>query len=223
MARKRPTPPVPPENPEDIPLNDTERRFVDEYLVHENATRAYRTVRPDVSYNTANAEGSRLVAMPHVFREIRAGRRAQKRRLGVKADLVVKEWARIAGFDFLDIYDDSGTCLRRPNLMPLDTRKCVQKVRIIREQTRTRVTNNRGGGRTTTTVTEREVEYVFYSKLEALDKLAAFLGMKAVPAQPIEAILSALPADVADAVRQSIRAQQTVTSPDRNGTPNGTH
>jgi hypothetical protein len=59
MARSR-RHPLPPD-PTDVPLTSAERRFVDEYLVDLNATRAYRAAFPEGNYAAARVGGSTAV------------------------------------------------------------------------------------------------------------------------------------------------------------------
>src|SRR5437868_5038248 len=112
MARPRRDPPP---EPADAPLTPSERRFVDEYLVDLNATRAYLAAHPRTTYAAARVGGSRLVAKANVAAELKAGRDAQQRRTRVRADAVLRELCRVAFSDPVYIVgsDDRLLPLRR--------------------------------------------------------------------------------------------------------------
>src|SRR5947209_3600953 len=106
MADSRRAPPPAPPDPADAPLTPRERRFVDEYLVDLNATRAYRAAFPNAGYAAAKVGASRLLAKATLRAEIRAAREAQQRRARVSADAVLRELARIAFSDVVNLLDD---------------------------------------------------------------------------------------------------------------------
>jgi phage terminase small subunit len=208
MARSRQHPPAAPD-PADAPLTPRERRFVDEYLVDLNATRAYLAAHPRTTYTAARVGGSRLVAKANIRAEIRAGRDAQQRRTRVRADDVLREIARVAFSDVFYLVDDDDRLLplRR---VPFETRRAVASVRVLRERTTTRSTT-RNGTRTRTVVSEQVIEYKLWNKIDALRQLCAHLGLDAgLP--PLEVLLSLLPRDLSAELRAALAAP-----PGRNG------
>ena len=202
-AARRPPgrpPRIPPGTPpEEIPLSDNERLFVEEWLVDRNTTHAYMRTFPDcVNYSTAARNGSRLRHQPNVAREIHAALAAQAARVRVRGDNVVRELARIAFSDILDLFDPRTNQLRNPRNIPLDTRRVISSITVTRE--RRSVTQR---GRTRTTVTESEVKYTLWNKMEALKELSSYLGLNA-KVTPLEAFLQALPTQLREAVRLAL-------------------
>lgn len=207
-----PPPPPAPVDPADVPLTDDETRFVEEYLVDRNATRAYLTTFPGANYDTARRNGRRMRRRANVAREIRAAILMQSIRTRVNADLALKETARIAFSDVNDLYDPATNNLRHPRHIPLDARRAISSIKV----SRVRTTEFRRG-RTQVRVQEQEIEYKFWDKMNALEKLYAHLSLKqGLP--PIEVFLSTLPGDLARVVRDALAEQ---TAPSRNGVHKG--
>ena len=146
----------------DRPLTPREQRFVAEYLVDANATRAYRVVFPQSTYRAARVAASRLVAKANIAAEVKAARRAQQRRCRVGADAALRELAAVAFADIGDLVDPATNQLLPIRRIPLATRRALQSFRTTRERTTTRTTTARRGKATiTTTVTVRECEIEF--------------------------------------------------------------
>lgn len=189
-----------------------EQVFIDEYLIDYNGTRAYREAFPQSTYHTARTTSSSLLAKPYIAREIAAARKARQARTRVRADKVIRELARIAFSDIFDLFDADGR-LRAARDIPIETRKALASVKVRKEKTTTR-----GSGETTITEKECEVEYKFWSKLDALGKLCNHLGLTTEIA-PLDALLSALPHELAAAVRAELAGTVPATnhSPDAGG------
>jgi len=75
-------------------MTPKQRRFVDEYLVDLNATRAAK--RAGYSERSAKGQGSRLLRTPAVARAIAKAQAKRAQRTGVSADKVVTELAKVA-------------------------------------------------------------------------------------------------------------------------------
>lgn len=80
------------------PLNEKQRRFVDEYLADLNATQA--AIRAGYSKRTAAQQGWDLLRNPKVEAAIAEGKRERGARTQITQDRVLQEVARIA---FLDL------------------------------------------------------------------------------------------------------------------------
>ncbi len=202
--------PVGPDLPTDPalqPLTADETAFVAEYLVDRNATAAYMRLNPDVSYQVAGATSHLVRNRPHVSAEIRIALRAQGRRTGINADLVLAEIKRVAFSDIYQLYDPATHQLRHPRHIPFDLRVCVSSVKVSRERRTVRTVGN-----TRTTVTDCLVEYKLWNKLDALEKLCKYLGLQ-TSISPIDALLAALPSQLALDVRRAL----TATTPSTNG------
>ncbi len=177
--------------------------FAGEYLVDLNGTRAYRVAFPAASYQSARVGAAKLLSKPNIAAEIAAARRAQQRRTRITADKALRELARVGFADILDLFADDGR-LRPARQIPIETRRAIRAVKVTRERTTRRVTRN-GKTRTTVTVHECVIEYKFASKLDALGKLAHYLGLSAsIP--PLDALLLALPPALADQIRLALTA-----------------
>ncbi|HEY1191862.1 MAG TPA: terminase small subunit [Gemmata sp.] len=180
--------------PAQAPLTPSQRRFVDEYLIDLNGTRAYRAAFPAATYRAARVGATTLLAKPNVAAEIRAARREQQRRTRMTADKVLRELARVAFSDILDLFDADGNALE-PRQVPFDARRALTGVKVTQERTTRRVFRN-GDEAVTETVHTRVLEYRFASKLDALGLLFRHLGLQTAP-PPLGVLLNLLPPDVA--------------------------
>lgn len=235
MARKRPLkkpktakrppngppppdiPTGPPPEPADRPLDQDERRFVDEWLVDRQPTVAYMRANPTLNdWRNGRAQARNLMLRPWVRAEMQAAAHAQSVRTQIRADSVLKEISRLANSDVLDLFDPATNLLRSPRHIPLDTRRCIASVKVGRARTTERRNNS-----TRTTVVDTVIEYKLWPKNDALGKLANYLGLNtSIP--PLEAMLSALPKDLAEQIRSAIAEQMNglhpeITEPSTNG------
>ena len=197
-------------------VTEAHRRFVDEYLIDLNGTRAYRVAYPGASYAAARTNAGRLLALPAVWREVRAGRAAQRKRTRVTADRVLRELAVIAFSDIGDLFEPDGRPIAVHQLDPA-TRRAIA--------TRTVSSATDASG-----VTRETFHVRFWDKLRALELLARHLGLDR-PLTPLAALLEVLPArlrvDVAAALSAAFPAEsgrrtlgppsECVEPPDRTG------
>ena len=214
MARK-PKKPVPPPipvapvvPPELVPLSDSERRFLDEYLVDENGVRAYRVVCPDTTYGAAAVAASKMLKKPNVAAELKAARSAATRRCRIRAANSLRENGFIAHSDIVELVDPVTNHLLPIRKIPLATRRAIKKVRVRRERVDRATTTVRRGTATVTTDTtthEQELEFEFHDKTAALAREFRYLGMEGAIA-PLESLLAALPPALAEAVRAALAA-----------------
>lgn len=197
-------PPPPPDDPNspDRPLDENEQRFVEEYLIDRNASRAYRTVYPGSTHHTARRHGYQIRNRPNVAREIEAAIRAQSVRTRVTADLALKEIARVAFSDIYDLFDPETHQLRQPRHIPYETRKAISSIKVARVRTTT-TTRSRGRTQTTTSISDSIVTYTLWPKMEALGRLCRHLGLD-TEITPLEALLQALPRELSMAVRTAL-------------------
>ena len=86
-------------------LTPAELRFVDEYLVDLNATRAYLSGHPGVKETTAASEGHRYLRNHKVAEAIQAGRAALSAATGITAERVLKEIASLAYGDARELVE----------------------------------------------------------------------------------------------------------------------
>ena len=140
-------------------LNEKQKRFVDEYLVDLDATKA--AIRAGYAPKTAAQAGYKLVHKSLVSAAIARAQEERSRRTGITADRVLRELARIAFADPGKVINFE-TAEVLPDLTA-DDRAVIAGIKIKT------VAGDNG------TMTEREVK--FYDKLKALDMLAKHLGL----------------------------------------------
>ena len=115
-------------------LTSRQRLFVDHYLVHLNATQA--AIGAGYSRRTAYSQGQRLLKNVEVAAAIQAGMAARAQRLGVKADRVVLEAARIAFADLgrMVRWGKNGVRLVESSQLSPDDRAAVASVQERRHK-----------------------------------------------------------------------------------------
>ncbi len=176
-----------------------QERFVAEFLIDQNASRAYRAAfGPDPSYRTCRRQGSLLLKDPVVREAVREGLAAARHKARVSAERVLAETAAVAFFDPGEAFAvKDGEMVARPLAdMPPAARRVIAAVRIKR-----RIIKSDG---VTTHLTE-DIDYKFASKLDALDKLCKHLNLYA-EREPLDQFLARLPAALGEALRQAIVA-----------------
>lgn len=85
-------------------LTPKQRRFVEEYLIDVNATKA--AVRAGYSNRTAKEQGAQLLCKAHVREAIDAGKVKRSGKLGLDADRVLEEIAVVAFYDPAELMID---------------------------------------------------------------------------------------------------------------------
>jgi phage terminase small subunit len=108
-------------------IKDGSRRqkFITEYLVDRNATKAAQ--RAGYSEKTAYSHGQRLLKIVEIKKEIDRLIAEQTQRTLVTADKVIKELAYIAFSDVRKLYDDNGE-LKDIKKLPLGTAHAIASV-----------------------------------------------------------------------------------------------
>lgn len=186
-------------------LTPEHRRFVDEYLIDENGTRAYRVVYPGYSYKAAKNGASKWLKRADIQAELVAARAERAERTKLTGQAVLTEMCRLGFSDPIDLVNHDGQ-FRNLREIPLETRRCIQSVKVRHVRTTTRT----GDGSTITDV-ESVMEYKMLNKLDALGKLAAFLGLN-TGLPPLDAILAALPPELGAAIRGLLAATVSASS-----------
>lgn len=150
---------------------ENEMRFVREYVIEHNATRAYLKVFPSATYGTAGVEACNLLKKPRIKREVAALESLLLRQSHITAKKVLRELAGIAFFDIGDLYEHDNSGMPKPRnfgQLPPQVRKVIQSVKIKR-----RNVPSLGGEQSTV----EEVDIRLHSKIDALDKLCKHLGL----------------------------------------------
>ncbi len=133
-------------------LKDRQKRFVAEYLVDLNATKA--AIRAGYSKNSASEIGYENLRKPHIAEAIEKAQEKRNKRVEISQDDVVNGLARIAFNDMREMFDEHG------NLMPIQDLPESVALSLAGLDV---VTVKKGEG---------EVEYV--SKIRSNDRLKAF-------------------------------------------------
>ena len=151
-------------------ITDRMKKFVDEYLVDFNATQA--AIRAGYSPDTANEQGSQLLARPDIRELVAEGQKEIMERTQTFQDNAVAE-LKIVGFsdlaDFLTV-KDGGIVEQKPfNELTKEQTKCIKKIK----QT-VRSSHSADG---TILHQTAVIEIELHDKLKALELLGRHLGM----------------------------------------------
>jgi len=95
-------------------LTPRQRRFVEEYLLDLNATRA--AMRAGYSIKTAQHQGPRLLGYAHVAAAVQAAQQKRSERTAISQDWVLNELRKIATADPRKLYRADGTMKTIPEL-----------------------------------------------------------------------------------------------------------
>lgn len=137
-------------------LTEKQKRFAEEYLVDLNATQA--AIRAGYSPDTANEQGSRLLANVNIKNTVDKMIAERSRRTGINADRVIREIAKIAFVNAGEVVD-LDTALLMDKISD-DDMAAIQSVKVK--------TFGEDG-------VEREVKLA--DKLKALELLGKHLGL----------------------------------------------
>lgn len=140
-------------------MTKKQKRFVEEYLIDLNATQA--AIRAGYSPDTAQQMGSENLSKPVIRNAVDKAIAERSRRTGINQDRVIRELAKVAFLNPVDVIDmDGATILGEANR---DDTACIASVRV-------KIIPTDDGA-----ITEREVKT--YDKLKALELLGKHLGM----------------------------------------------
>lgn len=147
-------------------LNDRERRFVDEYLLDLNATKAAE--RAGYSSKTARAQGSRLLTRVAIQAAVEAGMENRQQRTEVDQDRVIHETALLAFSDVTHyILGDDGQ-VRLAEGAPRDAMRAVSSIKR-----KTRSYTYADGSESVT----RDIELKLWNKPEPLKLAGRHVGL----------------------------------------------
>lgn len=145
-------------------LTPKQNRFVAEYLIDLNATKA--AIRAGYSTNRANAMGHDNLTKPDIAIAIEAAMKARSDRTEITQDRVLAEYAKLAFLDPRRFYDANGALIPVP-LLPADVAAALSSMEVTVERS-----NGEAGP------TFADVKKIKFSdKKGALDSVARHLGM----------------------------------------------
>lgn len=149
-------------------LTPKQQRFVEEYLIDLNATRAYLRAGYKVKESSARVQSCRLLADPNISAAIEAAKQKRSERTEITQDRVLQEIARIAFFDVRKLYREEGG-MKDPHELDEDAAAVLVGVDIVEE-----TEPKEGGGREVTGYVKKAK---LADKVAALTLAARHLGM----------------------------------------------
>lgn len=149
-------------------LNGRRQRFVDEYMLDQNATQA--AVRAGYSERSAKVTGSRLLTDANVVAAIAARRAALAEKARITQERVLDEYAAIAFGSLRDVvqWGPEGVTIIPSKELPRDVAAAVQSV----EMTQIEIPTKDGGP-----IVKRKIKVKQHDKLSALDGITRMLGL----------------------------------------------
>ncbi|HQR07015.1 MAG TPA: terminase small subunit [Gemmatales bacterium] len=114
-------------------LTDKQARFVEEYVICLNATKAAELA--GYSAKTADKQGTQLLAIPSVSAAIQAKQEKLSKKSELKAERVLNEIARIAFSDLRKAFDERGG-LKPIQELDDDTAAAVASIEVVEERNR---------------------------------------------------------------------------------------
>ncbi len=146
-------------------MNDRQQRFVQEYLIDPNASRAAR--KAGYSSKTARSIGQENLTKPDIAAAIAQAQKERAERLQVTADEVMLQLRKYGFSSMRDYFDEEGHLLEPQELTP-DAAVGLSAVKVLREHTRID-----GEAK----VVEQVIEVKRRDPLRALELLGRHLGM----------------------------------------------
>ncbi len=104
-------------------LSPKHKQFVKEYLIDFNASQAY--IRAGYKAKTADSNANRLMGNDSIQEEIRKQQAELAKRSEITADMVIKEFAKIAFIQESDFYHEDGSA-KYPYELTDDQRSALQ-------------------------------------------------------------------------------------------------
>lgn len=140
-------------------LTDKQQMFCEEYLIDLNATQA--AIRAGYSTKTANEQASRLLTNVNIREYIDKKMADRSRRLGITADRVLNELAKIGFCNATDLINTNNATVKES--ATADDTAAIQSVKV-----KTMSSDNGD-------MVEREVK--LYDKTKSLELIGKHLGM----------------------------------------------
>ena len=146
-------------------ITEKQRLFISEYQVDFNGTKA--AIRAGYSPKRASEMAYQLLQIPTVRKALDRAMEERLRKIGVRADRVLTEIARVAFSDLRKLYDEAGR-LKLPREWPEEAAGAVAGVDVVEEF------EGKGKDRTLIGYTKKVRTY---DKVRALELLSKHLGI----------------------------------------------
>lgn len=111
-------------------LTPKQKRFVEEYIVDLNATRA--AIAAGYSESSAKQIASENLSKPDVQEAIQAAMEARSKRVEITADTVLKRLDQVGGIDIGKLFDDKGRFLHIHDI-PEEIRCAIASIKVYEE------------------------------------------------------------------------------------------
>lgn len=141
-------------------LSDKQKKFCEEYIIDFNQTQS--AIRAGYSAKTAYSIGNENLKKPDIQAYIKELLSKREERTQITADMVVKEWAKVAFFDIRKIFHKEGGLLN-PHDLDDETATVISSIKARDVKVGDDI--------------ETIKEYRLNDKMKALDMLAKYLGM----------------------------------------------
>ncbi len=141
-------------------LSDKQKKFCEEYIIDFNQTQS--AIKAGYSAKTAYSIGNENLKKPDIQAYIKELLSKREERTQITADMVVKEWAKIAFFDIRKIFHKEGGLLN-PHDLDDETATVISSIKARDVKVGDDI--------------ETIKEYRLNDKMKALDMLAKHLGM----------------------------------------------
>lgn len=129
-AKDTPRPKAARKRRQDRPLTDGQVLFVERYMIHRNASRAYRESHPECSPSTAYAEGPALRKDPRIALEIKARLAKVVSRYRHSAKRTLDELSYMAHSNLLDFFTEDGALID-PKDLPIEAGAALKKLEFV--------------------------------------------------------------------------------------------
>ncbi len=143
-------------------INEKRKRFCEEYIKDLNGKEA--AIRAGYSERTAKQEAYKLLNIDEVSDYVAKLQSKVAKRNEITIDELIQDLAEIKNINIVDLYDNDGSLLDL-NSLPSEFTKCIQEITQIKSSW-----GKEGENEKATTKVK------FYSRLEAIEKLAKHLG-----------------------------------------------
>ena len=141
-------------------LSDKQKKFCEEYIIDFNQTQS--AIKAGYSAKTAYSIGNENLKKPDIQAYIKELLSKREERTQITADMVVKEWAKIAFFDIRKIFHKEGGLIN-PHDLDDETATVISSIKARDIKVGDDI--------------ETIKEYRLNDKMKALDMLAKHLGM----------------------------------------------
>lgn len=112
-------------------LTPLQQKFVAEYCVDQNATKA--AIRAGYAESGASVEGTRLLKIARIRDAVQRHINKELNARGVRVRTIINRLDDIAGFDPIELIDSRTNRFKNLDEIPMEVRRCIKDVTIKHE------------------------------------------------------------------------------------------